>query len=141
MRLDVCELLVPALSPRSGLVAPLSAFGPVADELVRDGKHVARSGASGLDVRGWTSLGLERSINTASEHDETWVAYLQLLRELIGVHDTWMFAAEADCDQHPIDRAAMTVDALLDRLDRARRERDSSFALVAWSPAGHSSRQ
>jgi hypothetical protein len=144
--LDVCELIVPALSPRSGLAPRGSSFGAVDHELVLDGVHVAERhlltahekivlGARSRDVRGWTSLVLSRSINVAARHDQTWAAYLALLGDLIGLHSEWIAQAEVDCDQYPIVRESMTAAELLARLDRQRRDRDSRFALVAWPPS------
>jgi hypothetical protein len=138
---DVCELIVHALSPRSGLLARQSAFGEAAHELVLDGVHFAvqyvapsRRITIGPRVRvvdGWSALSLRGSISEAAEHDDTWGAYLELLDRLLRLHDDWIFHVEADCDQHPLCHEEMTTEGLLACLDRQRRDRDGRFALVA----------
>jgi|SRR5262245_34613893 len=143
---EVCELIVPALSPACGLIPRRGALGAADDDLLRGGvafaqrhvfatRHRIDLGDGGArDVCGWTALRLDRSINAAAKHDETWAAFLRVLYEIVAAHDTWIFCAEADPDQHPLDRAGMTPDALMACLDRERRAPSGAFALVAWPP-------
>jgi hypothetical protein len=132
---DVFEILIPELSTNARLEIrqKQTAFGSSDDRFVYvDGTRfarivMAREAYSNVEVTAgsagrvnWTLLLAAATANEAAMNDETWARFLAALALILATHAFWRVTCESDCEQHPIERLALSADRLSQLLDSHR---------------------
>jgi hypothetical protein len=132
---DVFDILVRELSTHALLEVrqQQTAFGPSDDTFLyvhgtkfaqivtapEAYKNVeARAGSAGR--ANWTVLRAAKIASEAATNDETWAKFLQAIALVLAPPALWQVTCESDCDQHPIEKVALSVDGLSQLIDSHR---------------------
>lgn len=133
---DVFDILVPELSAdaRIEVRSRQTAFGQSDERTVyvsgvRMGEIAkarnvcanVEAGTGAMEQGVWTVLIAAAAANDAAAADATWVRFLDAFVVALSVHQVWMVTCESDCEQHPLEKVALSPDSLAKLLDSHRR--------------------